>query len=489
MAFCPAMGVPRIISLIVQLTRRNLADPAEIAAVQEKRFRKLLRRAVAGSAFYRELYKGKDLKTCRLTDLPTVNKKQMMANFDDFVTDRRLKRTEIRKWLEDKNNLGKMYLKKYILFHTSGTTGENALVVYDRRALDHIHAVVIARHALEAEPTGWEKLKIFFETTFREHHRLATVVMTGGPYPAYTAALFTPPLHHLFVNHKVFSLLDPIDRIVKDLNEFQPYSMFCYPSLLELLAREQLEGRLNISLNKFASSLSAGSEPLSASTKRLAREAWGKDVQDTYGTSECFVMARSCRHFDRMHVMTDLCILEVVDRNNNPVPPGQAGDKILITNLFNYAQPFIRYEISDVTGYSTEPCGCGWPFPTLLPVEGRTDDIFYIDRPGGGYEGVHPYLFLGPIVELDEVREYQLAQTGRNEVTFSFVPVGDDPGIEQRVRKVLEDGMAMASLSGRIHLITQRVPAIPRDARSGKFRAIISRIGPPADLDEPRVCD
>jgi len=194
-------------------------------------------------------------------------------------------------------------------------------------------------------------------------------------------------------------------------------------------------------------------------------------------------MARSCGRFERMHVMTDMCCMEIVDRHNRPVPDGRTGDKVLLTHLFNLAQPFIRYEVSDVTGYSTESCSCGQPFPTLLPVEGRTDDIFYIDRPGGGYDAVHPYLFLGPIVELAQVREYQLAQTGRNEVTFSYVPANPGPDFDARVREVLETGMRQAGLFDRMTLKTACVESIPRDPRSGKLRQIISRVGAPADLD------
>ena len=195
-------------------------------------------------------------------------------------------------------------------------------------------------------------------------------------------------------------------------------------------------------------------------------------------------MARSCGKFERMHVMTDLCCLEIVDRQGMPVPDGQTGDKLLLTNLFNSTQPFIRYEVNDVTGYSTQTCSCGQPFPTLLPVEGRTDDIFYIDRPGSGYDAVHPYLLLGPIVELTQVREYQLVQTGRNEVTFSYVPVHSGAGVENKVRKVLEDGLRQAGLMNRITLKTLCVENIPRDIRSGKIRQITSRVGAPADLDD-----
>jgi hypothetical protein len=36
-------------------------------------------------------------------------------------------------------------------------------------------------------------------------------------------------------------------------------------------------------------------------------------------------------------------------RNNDPVPDGVAGQKVLVTNLFNRTLPLIRYELSDLT--------------------------------------------------------------------------------------------------------------------------------------------
>lgn len=478
------MGVGRIISLIREMLKVSKTDPAFVKNLQMQRFRTMIKHAATHSPFYKKLYEGIDLDICEVTDLPIVTKQMMMDNFDEFVTDPVLKRSELRTWLKEKNNLGVLYKGKYIPFQTSGTTGENALIVYDQKAMDTVHATVIARHAHDWEPTPWIQLKLFLGNLMIRKGRIASVLMTGGPYPAYAVALFTPKFHHLFVKTQVFSLLDPIDELVKKLNEFQPDNMFSYPSLLEILAREQIAGRLNISFGLPTSMIATGSEPLAETTKALAKKAWGMGIQDTYGTSECFIMARSCYKHDRMHVMSDLCLLEVVDRFNNPVPDGQVGNKILITNLFNELQPFIRYEVSDVAGYSTEPCGCSSPFPTLMRVEGRTEDIFYIDRDDGGYEPVHPYLFLGPIVELDEVREYQLVQNGRNEVTFNFVPISDDPKIVENIQRVLEIGIENARLTGRVKLRLERMEAIPRDERSGKFRQIRSLVGIPNDLEE-----
>ena len=72
-----------------------------------------------------------------------------------------------------------------------------------------------------------------------------------------------------------------------------------------------------------------------------------------------------------MHLQADWAVLEVVDRRGEPVPPGQPGEKVLLTNLYNTVQPFLRYEVDDVVTMSPGPCPCGNPLPLILRVEGR----------------------------------------------------------------------------------------------------------------------
>jgi phenylacetate-CoA ligase len=473
-------GLPHIIGLVFTMRRARQGTPAEISHIQEKRLRRLLRTAVTKSPFYRNLYRGINIETCQLTDLPVVDKKTMMENFDDVVTDSSLKKEQIIRWIEDKRNFGRMYLGKYVPIRTSGTTGEMAVVVYDRWALDYVNAAVVSRDTYPNRSPG-ESIGYILGALFGKKFSIASVLMTGGASCVIAAS--PPPLYKLFVRQETHSLFESIPELVEKLNAAPCNHLYSYPTILEKLAREQLAGRLKLKLEQPLPAVISLSEPLTENTKRLIKKAWGTNVQDHYGAAECIVMARSCNKFDRMHVMSDICCLEIVDSQGRPVPDGQTGNKVLMTNLCNLTQPFIRYEISDVTGYSTQPCSCGQPFPTLLPVEGRTDDIFYIERPEGGYEDIHPFQFLTPIVELTGVREYQLVQTKRNEFNFYYVPAGDGAEIDNDVHKGMKEGMRKAGLSDRITLNILRVGNIARDQRSGKVRQLMSLVGPPENMN------
>ncbi len=108
------------------------------------------------------------------------------------------------------------------------------------------------------------------------------------------------------------------------------------------------------------------------------------------------------------HIFEDLLIVEVVDEQNQPVPDGSPGYKLLLTNLFNFTQPLIRYEVSNMLTISTETCPCGRPFRLIGMVEGRSDDIIYLQNPQGRDVAVHPIHFRSPMGALQEIKEYHV---------------------------------------------------------------------------------
>jgi Coenzyme F390 synthetase len=90
------------------------------------------------------------------------------------------------------------------------------------------------------------------------------------------------------------------------------------------------------------------------------------------------------------------------------VPDGVLGHKILITNLFSYIQPIIRYEITDMIEMSEEQCSCGRPFRLIKSVEGRIDDIIELEGIHSESVPVHPLHFRTELGAIHELRQYQV---------------------------------------------------------------------------------
>ena len=80
-----------------------------------------------------------------------------------------------------------------------------------------------------------------------------------------------------------------------------------------------------------------------------------------------------------MHVADDLVILEPADADGNVVPYGQPAERMLLTNLFNLAQPLIRYDLVDAVTMTDEPCPCGCAHRRITSVDGRINGAFEYD--------------------------------------------------------------------------------------------------------------
>ena len=104
-----------------------------LAAHQRRRLVGLVEHAVARSPFYRELYRDQPREAIRLQDLPIVDKRTLMDNFDAVVTDPRLKLERLRQHLQTARG-DDLYLGRYRVITTAGTSGLRGTFVYDRSA-------------------------------------------------------------------------------------------------------------------------------------------------------------------------------------------------------------------------------------------------------------------------------------------------------------------------------------------------------------------
>jgi phenylacetate-coenzyme A ligase PaaK-like adenylate-forming protein len=207
-----------------------------------------------------------------------------------------------------------------------------------------------------------------------------------------------------FIITQRLNVTSRIEYLVDPLNTFQPDSLYTYPSIASLLAIEQLEKHLNIHPQIVAT----GAEVRTEEMEQKIQEAWNVIPFNVYGITEGGNLGSDCFSHQGIHIFEDLLIVEVVDEQNQPVQDGSPGYKFLLTNLFNFTQPLIRYEVSDMLTMSTEPCLCGRPFRLIAKVEGRSDDIIYLLSSQGREVAVHPIHFRSPMGALHEIKEYHI---------------------------------------------------------------------------------
>src|SRR5258707_1684087 len=176
-----------------------------------------------------------------------------------------------------------------------------------------------------------------------------------------------------------------------------------------------------------------------------------------------------------MHLYEDCSIVEVVNQDNRPVPPGTQGAKVLLTVLFRRTQPLIRYEVSDLLRISERPrCPCGRPFALLETIEGRTTELLYLSSVTGREEGISPLQFQ-TVFDTLPITGWQVVQ--EHDGLHIFLA-----GASQDLRDEQLHAMLVKALTGRgvivpaieIHRVTALVPNA-----SGKIPMVISHLPRP----------
>ena len=184
------------------------------------------------------------------------------------------------------------------------------------------------------------------------------------------------------------------------------------------------------------------------------------------------MIATSSPEHPELEIAEDVVVIEIVDENRVPVAPGRPGAKVLLTNLINYAQPLIRYELTDSVVESPLPNPAGRPWRCLLSVDGRTADILYFPSNDGGEVAVHPSVLGSAVAPIAEVGEYAFINDARGLHAQVVIAPEAAAGIPDRLRDALVG--AVASTGARPPVVdVQPVLALEREP-GGKIRVVRS---------------
>lgn len=403
-----------------ELLERNTWSRDRLSAYQEERLQHALRHAVGASAFYKEMIGELVAKGAPLNEFPVLTKRELMANFDQIVTDKRLTRALIEQHLESPQ-AGSLLLGEYLVAATGGTSGERGVFVYNRQAWLSVTANIVRFLGTLGVLPNTRSIGI------------------GAPSPIHLSNRFYAELRAGRPGAPALDVTMPVEHVVNALNSYQPEALTTYPSFMRVLVHEQQSGRLKISPRFFRS----GAEALTAEVKELVRSVWNVPVFNGYASTEVGVMGQECEHQSGLHLAEDLSVYEVVDEQNRPLPVGVPGTKILVTTLTNPTLPLIRYELTDVVTLAAGTCRCGLPFARLASIEGRREEVLRFPRNGGGVIEVHAIRLHSPLIGMEGLRQFQLAQLPDGlQISISVRPELDSEAMrlktEQTIRTVLE---------------------------------------------------
>lgn len=434
------------------------ADPALLLRRQRERLQLLLQAADAAQ-LWRERLRGRRPED-GLDGLQPVGKREWMANFDRGVTDVRLTLPALRAFVADPQRIGQPFEGRWIAWESSGSSGEPGLFVQDAGAMAVYDALEGLRRPLLQPLRRWLDPWLL-------HERVAFVGATQGHFAGTVSMRRLARLQPGLARRSLgIDVLQPLAAVVAQLNDFAPTVIATYPSAALLLAGEARAGRLRISPFE----LWTGGETLDAAVRAEVESAFGCPLANSYGASEFLAMASSCTR-GRLHLNSDWVMLEPVDRQGRPVPPGVAGDSAWLTNLANHVQPLIRYELHDRITLHAQRCSCGSPLP-VIEVEGRSDDVLELKDGRGRRVRLLPLALTSVLEEQGGVFDFQLVQTGPRSLRLDLAArkAGADAA---RAGSALRAWLATQG-AGDVRLAVHAVAAVAA-GRSGKRRRVISR--------------
>ena len=139
-----------ILTRLRALQQREQWDRARLLAYQASALRQTRAYAYARSPFYQRFHRG--LRDAPLTALPVLTKATLMQQFDELVTDRKVRLADVETHLA-RSEAATLFRSRYWVTATSGSAGQRGVFLFDR----HEWAAIIASFARAHE---WAGLRI-----------------------------------------------------------------------------------------------------------------------------------------------------------------------------------------------------------------------------------------------------------------------------------------------------------------------------------------
>lgn len=392
----------------------------ELEHVQEERLKKLVSHAKARVPHYHKSLEGLEMRSLEdLRSFPILEKCDVAANPVSLI----------RSGLSA-SGMGRI--------QTSGSTGTPLSLYFD--SSDSAYGSALRIHTLT-------------ECGFHPEGTLANLSSTEFPRPF---------LQRFIYRIRTIAPHEPEGLLLEKISTAKADTLFAFPSTLALLseinakAKNQLKMRLAISCSEF----------LSQSARKLISGSFGCDVRNYYGSSESWSIGFECEK-GNMHLNSDSVIMEIVDDEGMPQKDGKTGH-VLITSLWRYSMPFIRYRLGDRASLGGS-CPCGRGLHVISSLDGRNADFIEL---GDGRRTPWASVQI-PLGEIPWIARFQCVQDSPGRLRVLAIPRhGSGKACvsgENELKKVVLDAVGES-----IDINVEFVDAIKRSP-SGKMRDFISK--------------
>jgi phenylacetate-CoA ligase len=429
----------RFSEFVALLEESQWWEPERMRRWQVEQLRRVLVHAGEHVPYYRELFRDRGFDPARfealeqLRLLPVLSRDVVKHRISDLTS----------------GDSGGLRLSEG---HTSGTTGSPITLLYDDDMIAMNYAVMDRQYR-------WAGCRL-------ERNGDRVAVVRGNVIVPLTQK--RPPFWRFNrdLNQMLLSCfhLSPanLGAYLGALREFRPTVVDGYPSSLYVLARMLLNTGEKLPMKAAITS----SETLYDFQREAIEEAFCCRVFDYYAAAERVIFSVECDRHTGHHLCDEYGVTEVLDDDDQPVPPGQEG-YLVGTTLHNRGMPLIRYRTTDRGALRNVRCSCGRPLPLTEDVTTKAEDLLRL-RDG---RLIPPSVLTHPFKPLDSIEGSQIVQTDLDRLLIRIVP-GGAFGDEDREHLMRE---LRARLGEDMRIDIECVDELPRTSR-GKFKWVVSAI-------------
>jgi phenylacetate-CoA ligase len=418
---------------------------SQLEGYQLEQLQALVRHAYENVPYYRRVFdehqlKPEDIATLNdLQKIPLLTKEDVRKNPEDFVA-HNFDRTRLRFWT------------------TGGSSGTPLGLYQDRYTVD------LYESAFRWRQWSWAGYRFWDRKARLQRGEMGRFTGTG------TRACWE---YNTSENELVLSARDMSEEnmheFVRRIREFSPKFLVGIPSALEILARFMKRNKID---DIGATAIFCEAETLYPEQRRLIESQFNSEIFAGYGMSERVADAVECEQHAGYHVSMEYGILELVDKNNEPITqPGVLG-RVVGTGLCTYEMPFIRYATNDLAVYAEDECSCKRQLTLIQDFKGRLRE-FFVSKTGKlvplqlVWTGRHPVW--AKIRELNflQEREGEIVVRIAKAPQFSETQIAKElleeihkvlDGDEFDVRIVSVDRLPLTKRLGKLGFLEQRLP-------------------------------
>ncbi|MGR3319884.1 MAG: phenylacetate--CoA ligase family protein [Candidatus Anammoxibacter sp.] len=401
-----------------QLEREQWLPSEQLEQLQWKRFKRLLNHAYENTDFY-----SKRFKEAGITPQDIRGKKDLekipLTTREDLKTPEKL--------------LARGFEKEEMKYSTtSGSSGRRTTTYFDKRAWLKAKILMKLRARMACGLRLWDRIAVFSEVKANNNF-----------------------FKECFLRQKAFSILDSIETHISKIERYNPSAMYGFPSYFSILADNDIDIH--------PSHVFTSSEMMDIKTRKKIESTFKSEVFDVYGCTEVKEISWECPEHNGYHINSDWLLVEFIKNGSATM---DANASIVVTSLYNYGMPLIRYEVGDRGQFLDKECPCGRGLPLMSPSQGRSVDYFILPD----NSTISPYAMTCAIENIEGMKQYQIKQEKKDLVTVNIVP---DDQFNDHNKKQIKSTLEKVLPNVTIQIKT--VEKIEREKR-GKYRIVISEV-------------